>query len=232
LLARLLDDDERSRAERFHFERDRQAYIAAHALVRTMLSTQHARRPEAWRFSTNAHGKPQIADENAPLPLRFNLSHTYGLVAVALTLSNEIGIDVEEIKPKRLSLDLAERTFAPAEVALLRAMPADRLPETLFAIWTLKEACIKAIGLGLAMPLDAFAVGLNPLTVSFAASLGESPAHWLLWRHTPTPAHTLALAMRHADPSSVRIDAAPLESAELIAAADYFHTGSGEISLR
>jgi 4'-phosphopantetheinyl transferase len=237
VLAHLLDDGERARAERFYFERDRQAYVAAHALARTLLSVQSPRPPKDWCFSANTHGKPEvvqgdIAHADAALPLRFNLSHTRGLVAVGVTLANDVGIDVEAIEPKRLGLELAERTFAPAEVALLRATPPDALPEALFAIWTLKEACIKAVGLGLAMPLEAFAVSLDPLAVDFAASLGENPGCWLLQRLAPTQDHTLALALRHPDPATVSIDAAGIEISDLVAAAGHFQPDAGEMSLR
>lgn len=221
-LAVLLDDAERARAQRFHFERDRQAYVAAHALARTMLSAQAGRQPTGWRFSTNAHGKPEVIGEAGVPRLRFNLSHTRGLVAVALTLENAIGIDVEAIDPKRLSFSLAERTFAPAEVAMLRETPSADLPEALFGIWTLKEACIKAMGQGLAVPLQAFTLTLDPLSIDFSRSIAENPSQWLLWRHKPTSLHTLALALRHPDPAAVLVDAGGLEASDVLALALQF----------
>lgn len=218
-LTRLLDDTERARAARFHFEHDRQAYIAAHAMVRTLLSAEAPRPPKDWRFGANDHGKPQAIRTADVPPLSFNLSHTRGLVAVALTLVHDVGIDVEAVDPSRLGLDLAERTFAPAEVALVRATPAASQAEALFAIWTLKEACIKAMGQGLSVPLDAFAVSLDPLAVHFSASLGENAAEWLLRRMAPTPTHVAAVALRHPDPAAVSIEAAPIEAAALLALA-------------
>ncbi len=153
-LAVLLDDAERARALRFHFDRDRKAYIAAHALARTLLSAEAPRSPAAWRFAEGPHGKPEVVREPGVPPLRFNLSHTHGLVAVAVTLAHDVGIDVEIVDQKRAGLEFAERAFAPAEVALLRAASSDALPGTFFAIWTLKEACIKALGGGLSVPLE------------------------------------------------------------------------------
>ena len=216
-LARLLDDAERARAARFHFARDRDAYVAAHALARTMLSGEVRRPPSDWRFAVNDHGKPEaICDPGAPA-LRFNLSHTRGLVAVALTMAHDIGVDVEIVEPRRLGLDLAARMFASAEVAMLRATAEADLPEAMFAIWTLKEACIKAMGRGLSVPLDAFALELDPLAVRFPALPGEDPAHWLLRRFRPTPAHTLALALRHPDPGAVCIDAGAITASQMLA---------------
>ncbi len=216
----LLDDAERARAERFHFERDKQAYIAAHALARVMLSGQVSRPPTAWRFASNAHGKPHVLPEAGLPPLRFNLSHARGLVAVALTQESEVGIDVEVIDPKRLSFDLAARTFAPAEVAVLRETPPANLPDALFGFWTLKEAFIKAVGQGLSVPLQAFALTLDPLAIHFSDPIAEDPSCWLLRSHKPTPSHLLALALRHPDPRTVAVDMDSVTASDLLALAE------------
>lgn len=219
-LASLLDDAERARVERLRFERDKHAYIAAHALTRVMLSGQVSRPATAWRFTSNSYGKPQVAPEAGLPPLRFNLSHTRGLVAVALTLEHEIGIDVEVIDPKRLSFDLASRTFAPTEVAILRETPSANLTEVLFEFWTLKEAFIKAVGQGLAVPLQAFALTLDPLSIQFSDPIAEDPSCWFLRCHKPMPTHLLALALRHPDPSAVAVDAGRIAVSDLLAIAD------------
>lgn len=230
--AALLDDAERARAARFHFDRDRQAYIAAHALARTLLSAEAPRPPATWRFTEGVHGKPEVVREPGVPPLRFNLSHTHGLVAVAVTLAHDVGIDVEAIDPKRAGLEFAERVFAPAEVALLRAAPREALPETLFAIWTLKEACIKALGGGLSVPLDAFSVSLDPLAVHFSDALGEDPEHWRLWQMGPTPAHALALALRHPEPAAVRVDAIGVRAQDILTSAAHAASDAGQIGRR
>ena len=231
-LASLLDDAERGRAARFHFDHDRHAFIAAHALTRTMLSVGVPRPPADWRFTTGENGKPEIVSDPGVPPLRFNLSHTRGLVAVALTLTHDVGIDVEALDPKRIGLDLAERFFAPAEVALLRATPQQDLTETLFAIWTLKEACIKATGQGLSLPLDAFSLRLDPLAVDFSETTGETAAHWLLRRLSPTASHTLALALRHPAPATVGIGAAEITATDLLALAAQASAGVGQTGRR
>ena len=217
--AALLDDAERARAARFHFERDRQAYVAAHALARTLLSVEVPRPTSDWRFVEGAQGKPEIVREPGMPPLRFNLSHTHGLVAVAMTHAHDLGIDVESIDAGRAGLDFAERVFAPAEIAALRAVPPEAFAETFYAIWTLKEACIKALGGGLSVPLDAFAVSWDPLSVQFSDTLGEDGAHWRLFRATPTPAHALALALRHPEPAAVTLDATGIRPQDILALA-------------
>lgn len=228
-LALLLDDAERERAARFHFERDRQAYFAAHALARVMLSGQAPRSPSSWHFATNVHGKPEVLRDAGTPPMRFNLSHTRGLVAVALTLEHDVGIDVEVVDGKRFSFDLAARVFAAEEVDLLHATPTADQPQVLFAIWTLKEAVIKAMGRGLSMPLADFALSLDPLAVRFLDKHGENSAHWFLRRFAPTQSHTMAVAMRHPDPAAVSVGAAEVDASSLLAFAAQFPPGAGEM---
>ncbi len=194
-----------------------------------MLSGQAPRPPSNWRFATNVHGKPEVLRDPGTPPLRFNLSHTRGLVAVALTLEHDVGIDVELVDGKRFSFDLAARTFAPEEVDLLRATPDADQPAALFAIWTLKEAIIKAMGRGLSMPLADFALGLDPLSVRFLEKHGEDSAHWFLRRFAPTQTHTMAVALRHPDPAAVSVGAAEVSASDLLAFAAQFPPGAGEM---
>jgi 4'-phosphopantetheinyl transferase len=213
-LAQMLDQTELSRAERFHFEHDRQSYIAAHALTRAMLSSHASIAPSAWRFAAGSHGKPEI--EGAEVHLQFNLSHTRGLVAVAVTRQHDVGIDVEQIDPKRLGLDVADRFFAPVEALHLRSLPKEEQPEASYAYWTLKEAYIKAIGLGLSCPLDAFNFVLEPLSICFSERIIDDPAHWFFRRLRPLESHALALAVRHKMPEQMVMDARPVQIEELL----------------
>ncbi len=211
VLAGVLDDSERARAGRFHFERDRQAYIAAHALTRATLSQCYDRPPEAWRFSTGTHGKPEIDDG----VLRFNLSHTRGFVVVAVTHDSDVGVDVERLDPKRLGPEVTDRFFAPAETAYLRSLPEGAWSEAAYAFWTLKEAYIKATGLGLSCPLDAFHFGLDPIAIQFSPRITDDPAQWRFQRWRPTQEHSVALGVRHASPDRLEIDARGVQDDEL-----------------
>lgn len=211
----LLDADERQRAARFRFAADRHAFIAAHALVRTVLSVATpAMAPAAWRFTATDHGRPEIAPalaEQAGIPaLRFNLTHTRRLVAVAVCRGHDVGLDTEDATRETLTMDLAARFFAPAEVAQAAALPPAPRREALYAFWTLKEAYIKAVGLGLSVPLDAFAFTLAPVmtdppTISFTPRHPGDPAEWLFRRFRPLPDHPMALALRHPAPDRVRV---------------------------
>lgn len=207
-----LDDAERTRADRFAFERDRVAYTAAHALLRSVLSSDAldaGLAPADWRFVPGPHGRPEIVGEQNRPGLRFNISHTTGFVAVALAAGHEVGVDVEARVRRGLTMEIADRYFAPAEIAHLDGLvPADRR-EAFMAFWTLKEAYIKAIGKGLACPLDAFAFTLDPLSIAFSDRLDDRPERWLFRRLSPVPDYLLALAVRHPEPASLTVDAAP-----------------------
>lgn len=215
-LEALLDEAERARAKRYAFERDRLVYIAAHALGRVLLSHWAGGAPQDWRFTLGAHGKPEVMVPSGMPRLRLNLSHTNGLAAAVLTEDHDVGIDVEWLDRRAPTMELARRFFAEAECAALAAVPEAEFVETFLAFWTLKEAYVKAIGKGLAQPLDSFAFTLKPPAIRFDDRLADDPAHWLFRRFRPGRHHLLALALRHPRPAEVAIDADAISGSELL----------------
>lgn len=217
-LATLLTADEAARGRRFVRPRDRDAFVLTRALVRTMLSRYGPTAPEDWRFVTNAHQCPFVVDAQAGTPpLRFNVSHTDGLVVLAVVRGHRVGIDVEAVTRPVLE-DVAGRHFAPAEVAALRARPAADQPRLFFDYWTLKEAYIKARGMGLAIPLDRFAFTLRaegPPRISFAAGFDDRAERWQFWQAWPTPHHRLGLAVER-DGADLPIALRPLSIGDLL----------------
>jgi 4'-phosphopantetheinyl transferase len=195
----LLTPDELERMARLIFERDRRTFLITRAHVRTMLSRYAPVNPADWRFIANAHGRPEILDRPEGVPdLRFNLSHTEGLIACAVTVGREVGVDVEHIG-RRLLHDVPGRFFAAREVVDLKSLPAADQPRVFFDYWTLKEAYIKARGFGLALPLGDFAFRLappDPVEITFEPSLKDDPATWQFVQAWPTPQHRLGLAVR------------------------------------
>ena len=195
----LLSKDEEERMARLIFERDRRRFLLTRALVRTMLSRYASVPPAGWSFITNVHGRPEILDRPRGVPdLRFNLSHTDGLIACAVTIGREVGVDVEHIG-RRLTHDVAGRFFAPREVNDLKAVSAEQQEKVFFDYWTLKEAYIKARGFGLALPLGDFAFTLSPPSppaITFEPALDDDPATWQFFQDWPTPQHRLGLAVR------------------------------------
>ncbi len=192
----LLSPEERAKADRFAFAHDRDCYVAAHALLRATLSDFFTRAPQDWAFVTTAWGKPRVHASDASARLCFNLSHTRGHVAVAVALDREVGVDVERIAPDRADEEVARQLFAPAEFAAFQEEPQAGRAEAFFDIWTLKEAYIKAVGLGVALPLQDFAFTRAPLRISFAPTLDDTPSRWLFRRFRPAPDIAMALAAR------------------------------------
>lgn len=197
---RLLSPEEHERMARLVFERDRYRFLLTRALVRTMLSRYAtAVAPADWQFIANVHGRPEILDRPAGVPdLRFNLSHTDGLIACAVTIGREVGVDVEHVG-RRLTQDVAARFFAPAEVAHLQSLPEDQQERVFFDYWTMKEAYIKARGFGLALPLGDFAFHFRPgapPSITFEPAMQDDPATWQFLQDWPTPTHRLGLAIR------------------------------------
>jgi len=206
-LERLLDASERARAERFHFAADRDAYVAAHALLRTMLSKAAGIAPDAWRFRTARGGKPEIDPSLGCPDLRFSLSHARGMVACAVGHGDDLGVDVETLDPSLRPLELAPRFLAPSEAALLAGLPPVQRHAAFYRIWTLKEAYLKATGQGIAGPLDGFAFSLDPVSVAFTAGQ-DHPDGWQFAEIEPGPKHRLALAVRRHAADPVRLDPA------------------------
>ena len=197
-LAKLLSPHEEARRLRLVRPIDRATFVIAHALVRSTLSVYGSTAPRDWHFETNRHGCPRVVAAQAGAPaLEFNLSHTCGLVAVAVTRGRRLGIDVESVS-RTVFADLAERHFAPDEVRDLRALPADLQPRAFFDYWTLKEAYIKARGMGLAIPLHEFAFAIRPPAapvIRFVDGFEDSPERWQFWQAWPTATHRLSLAI-------------------------------------
>ena len=194
-----LSADEHARMARFVFDRDRRAFLLTRALVRTTLSRYASIRPADWQFIANVHGRPELLDPPSGVPdLRFNISHTDGLIACAVTIGREVGVDVEHIN-RYLRHDVAGRHFAPREVTDLTRLPEDEQRRVFFDYWTLKEAYIKARGFGLALPLGDFAFTLSPPNapqITFEPTLDDDPATWQFLQGWPTPHHRLGLAVR------------------------------------
>jgi 4'-phosphopantetheinyl transferase len=214
--AELMTAGERARNARYMFERSRREHLVGRALVRTTLSRYADVDPRAWVFREGERGRPEIDGPAGAPPLRFNLSHTTGLVALAVATGRDVGVDVEDAARDRTTVEIADRFFSPREVADLRALPAEAQRDRFFTYWTLKEAYIKARGLGLAIPLHHFSFLLSPsapVGIAFAPELDDDPASWQFERMRPSPRHHLAVAVRRRAERDLRVvvrDVVPL----------------------
>jgi 4'-phosphopantetheinyl transferase len=203
----VLSPEETARAERFHFDRHRRAFILGRAGLRFLLASYLDLDAAAIHFEYGPQGKPVLAPMlKGACSLRFNASHSGDLAAYAFTSGCEIGIDVERYRELPDLENIARRFFSPEEAAeLLKLSLAERTPG-FFNCWTRKEAYIKAMGGGLSIPLDSFRVTLVPGAAARMVSLdgsNDAARHWSLYDFTPAPDYAGAIAYPD-DPRSIQ----------------------------
>ena len=193
----LLSDEELQQHARFHFERDRHCYLVTRALVRIVLSKYASIEPRDWRFAKNDYGRPYVVNDDVDARrLSFNLAHTRGLVVLAVTRDDAIGVDVENLRSGHAGVELAHRFFAPEEVAALAALPPEQQEQRFFEYWTLKESYIKARGMGLSIGLDMFAFDLRTAGAARLVvnpSLNDAAERWRFCMLQPGTDHLVAL---------------------------------------
>ncbi len=195
----ILADDERRRAADFRRERERSRFVVGRALLRIILGRYLDVDPVELQFGYGQRGKPLLADSGTHSALRFNVSHSQGLALYAVTREHELGVDIEYARSIAKMEHIARRFFSPHENQALFALPSDQRHEAFFNCWTRKEAYIKAIGLGLAQPLDRFDVSLAPGEPASILSIDGDQlmaAAWSLYALTPAPGYTGALAVQ------------------------------------
>jgi 4'-phosphopantetheinyl transferase len=201
-LQRTLSADERHRAARFHFPRDRRRFIVARGVLRDILGRYLGVPPSALGFRYNAYGKPALAGVADEEGLRFNVSHSDETALFAVTCGREVGVDIEHLRTAIACEDIAERFFSARERASLRALPAEVKHRAFFNCWTRKEAYIKAHGEGLSLPLDQFDVSLapgEPVALLATRSDPREALRWSLQALTPGPGYVAAVAVEGQD---------------------------------
>lgn len=166
--------------------------------LRAVLATYLGVDAETITFASGTHGKPRL--DGLPNRLRFNWSHTADIAVVAVTLDIELGVDIEHEQRHTRALGIARRWFAASELALLEPMnEAERL-RAFAAIWTVKEAILKAMGYGLSFGLGQVVVDLTadgtPKLQTVGSEVGMT-ANWKLAHpEAPIPGIVSALAWR------------------------------------
>ena len=186
--ARLLNEDERTRLKRFKFDRHRREHLATRALERQALSAYADIAPEEWRFEAGEHGKPAIARDldgrglgGQAGELKFNLSNSLGLVVCAVTHGQEIGVDVEPYKRAGTIEEVAERFFSARELEQLELLRGEERRERGLTLWNLKEAYMKARGLGMALPTKQFSFLFEDgggVRLEMDAEVGDEVGRW------------------------------------------------------
>jgi 4'-phosphopantetheinyl transferase len=154
----LLAPDEKTRAEKFYFEKARDHFIAGRGLLRTLLGGYLKMEPAHLQLGYEPQGKPVLQGNLQNLPIQFNISHSEGLGVFALSLDHRVGVDIECVRPMADLDDLAQHFFTAKESALISSLSGNRKQELFYKIWTCKEAYLKAVGAGLFIPLDQIEV--------------------------------------------------------------------------
>jgi 4'-phosphopantetheinyl transferase len=194
----VMSPDEAVAQARYRFPEGRREYLVTRALVRSVLSAYAPVLPRDWSFVRNKHGRPEIAGPSGAPRLRFNLSNTRGLVVCLVARDREVGVDVEDTWRHGETVAVADRFFSPSEAAALNRHPREHQRDRFFDYWTLKEAYIKARGMGLAIPLDHFSYHLDEpsgIRISFAPELDDDPSRWQFSLQSLGGRHRIATAV-------------------------------------
>ncbi|HEX4766925.1 MAG TPA: 4'-phosphopantetheinyl transferase superfamily protein [Lichenihabitans sp.] len=196
---RLLTAEERRRAEAFGLPRLRHEHLCTRVVQRLSLSRLTGADPADWRFVAPRGQRPEICAPATFRSVRFSLSHTRGLIACAASTGPDLGVDVEHLDSAGDVEAVAARFFARPEAATILDTAPESRRRLFLQHWTLKEACYKALGSGLALPMDALRVetlGAQGIKVAFGPEIGSDPDQWQFHCGAPTSCHVLALAIR------------------------------------
>jgi 4'-phosphopantetheinyl transferase len=153
-----LSIDEMARASRFKFERDREHFCRARTALRQLLATHTGLAPAALRFAAGEFDKPVLV---APVPCTFNLSHAGECALIAVSEAGDLGVDIEPLRELPDLPQLAASTLMASELAEIERLPLTLRSPAFLRLWTRKEACLKALGCGLAVAPNTFGVQLH-----------------------------------------------------------------------
>jgi 4'-phosphopantetheinyl transferase len=196
-LEALLSPSERHRMEAFQNADTRLQFLAAHALLRWALSRYAPVATGEWDFGVNGHGKPQIQSPLRHRAIRFNLSHTHGLVACAIGPQEELGVDVEFAQRLDETDGVMDLVLTPEERALVAPPHTPGAQDKFLALWTLKEAYVKARGMGFDLPPMDFRFE-SPLTaprIRFSGVIKDDPERWKFQSWALDAHHRLSIAV-------------------------------------
>lgn len=156
-LTTILTETERQKANNFVFEKDKNRFIIARAVLRLLLGHYLKVNPAEIVFSQAEHGKPFVS--NYPtLPIEFNISHSHEMILYSFARDIALGIDVEFMRTELDVSGIAKRFFAAAEYQYLSPLPVAEKIAAFYAIWTKKEAVTKMLGTGLYHSLSSINV--------------------------------------------------------------------------
>jgi len=196
-LQSLLSYDERARMHGFKMQAAQDRFVLGRVLLRSVLSYYAPVEPREWRIAIDGNGFPSVDRTWRSGSPAFNLSHSGDVVALAVTAGHSVGIDVEAAQPGVDMVGIARIVFCASEIdQWMSRADADGRTDAFVRIWTLKEAFVKACGLGFSIPLRSFAFDLDSgpprlISSSVPSELGQA---WEFWQGHVPPGYILAIA--------------------------------------
>ncbi len=196
----VLSPEELQRSQKFLNSRDAQRYIAAHGVLRHILSRYAPISPQEWKFKTNHYGKPVLRADTRSPDLYFSLSYTDKYFACAISHEPVIGLDLEKITPTEDLVNQIQRYCSPEEQQILKSLTVHQRQRQFFKLWTLKEAFVKARGIGLVYPIRALSFDLSD-ELSICVSVDDEPAtestHWYFELYPLEEDHFVSVAVQN-----------------------------------
>lgn len=206
-LRRMLCTKERDKVDRYRLPASQHSALITRAFIRLLLSKYAPLAPDEWQFSISELGKPEI--KNPPLALRFNLSHNDHIIICAICLDKDIGCDIEDLTRKVSINAIAKRFFSKQEALLIK-----KTPRRFFEYWTLKEAFVKATGLGISQGLETFSFVINaPKETHFNDNINltfdekarqKSPQDWYQALLFPDDKHCIAVSVNNKKQTDIK----------------------------
>lgn len=203
--AEILDPEEVERWKRYQRQDSRDLFLVAHVATRFVLSHYGNTEPAAWIFERGENGRPEIV--RGPAGLRFNISHTDGMVAVLVHGQHDAGVDVESPWRTTDIISVSRRVFTETERAAMLSLPEAEQAGRFYQLWTLKESFIKAKGKGFAMPLSKFGFGIDAAgSIDFSCdpSLDPDASAWGYSTHYSADGHVISVCAHTPDRTFVQ----------------------------
>jgi 4'-phosphopantetheinyl transferase len=189
-----LSDDERIRFRRFRHALASYQFLAGRLVIRQWLQAISGTAAGEWQFAEGPRGRPTIASPSSPWS--FNLAHSGGMVACVLSRIEHVGVDLEHLDRRPMADELFRRYCSPDEIADIERHEGDERSQRFLMYWTLKEAYLKARGLGIAVHLadvEFSLAGADP-AIGFRESLTGTDPGWAFALFQPTPRCLLSVA--------------------------------------
>nr|UXE44362.1 4'-phosphopantetheinyl transferase Sfp [uncultured bacterium] len=199
-LLHVLDQEERARAARFSFERDRIRFVQAHGIVRQILANYSHGDAATLTFARNRYGKPYLVPRPDGPNLQFSVSHSDDCCVLAVRLDHSIGVDVEKMRNLPQAMDIARNYFTAAESRAIAALQGTAQRDAFLVLWTHKEATVKGLGIGLAANLSRVEFDLDPVGDPRLIGWDGDPSvaqKWSVLRFDPAPGYVAAVASMH-----------------------------------